>query len=112
MLATRASTAVKYTIRGHKGAAGPLGVNTSCLVCSVGMLRQEEHLPLASAIHLCVRKVGTLVSRAISVPHTGGYATVGYWLDCRYYCQTMSLTAREPTHFVCHFEKAARSIGK
>jgi hypothetical protein len=37
---------------------------------------------------------------------------VGYGLDCRHYCQTMSLIAREPTHFVCHFEKAARSIGE
>ena len=33
-------------------------------------------------------------------------------LDFRYCCQTMSLIAREPTHFIFHFEKAGRDQGK
>jgi len=43
---------------------------------------------------------------AIAAAHTAGYATIGYWLDLRYCCQTVSLLAREPMHFIFHFEQA------
>src|SRR5512134_3860856 len=107
MLATRASTATKYAMRGHKGVVCAPGINNPA---SSAVLYEPTASRGARPRGVCYsplyQKVGTLDSRAISVPHTGGYATVGHGLDFRYCCTDCVSHNERPMYLIFHFENA------